>query len=90
MKELRDPVTKYAVYYNEERKIWERGRMTPVEYEKWLCTMTEEEFAEYMSSEEERYRKKKEESAKKAIKRARDYREDTLAALEERNETGKA
>ena len=43
-----------------------------------------------MSSEEERYRKKKEESAKKAIKRARDYREDTLAALEERNETGKA
>lgn len=90
LKELRDTVKRYAVYYNEERKIWERGRMTPVEYEAWLNAMSESEFETYLKSEEEKYKKTKEESAKKAIKRAREYREDTLAALEERNETGKA
>ena len=90
LKELRDTVKRYAVYYNEERKIWERGRMTPVEYEAWLNAMSESEFQTYLEAEEEKYKKAKEESAKKAIKRAREYREDTLAALEERNETGKA
>ena len=88
LKELRDTVRRYAVYYNEERKIWERGRMTPVEYEAWLDAMSEAEFEAYLETEEERYKKTKEESAKKAIKRAREYREDTLASLEERNETG--
>ena len=90
LKELRDTVKRYAVYYNEERKIWERGRMTPVEYEAWLDAMTESEFQAYLETEEEKYKKTKEKSAKKAIKRAREYREDTLAALEERNETGEA
>lgn len=90
LKELRDTVKLYVVYYNEERKIWERGRMTPVEYEEWLNAMSEEELQTYLASEEEKYKKTKEASAKKAIKRAREYREDTLAALEERNETGKA
>ena len=90
IKELRDTVKRYAVYYNEERKIWERGRMTPIEYEGWLNAMSEEEFQTYLASEEEKYKRTKEESAKKAVKRAREYREDTLAALEERNETGKA
>ena len=89
LKELRDTVKRYAVYYNEERKIWDRGRMTPVEYEEWLNAMSESEFQAYLEAEEEKYKKTKEESAKKAIKRAREYREDTLAALEERNETGK-
>ena len=90
LKELRDIVKRYAVYYNEERKIWERGRMTPAEYEAWLDAMPEPEFQAYLEAEEEKYKKTKEESAKKAIKRAREYREDTLAAMEERNETYKA
>ena len=90
LKELRDTVKRYAVYYNEERKIWERGRKTPVEYEAWLNAMSETEFTAYLETEEEKYKKTKEESAKKAIKRAREYREDTLAAMEERNETCKA
>ena len=90
LKELRDTVKRYAVYYNEERKIWERGRMAPVEYEAWLNDMSETEFTAYLETEEEKYKKTKEESAKKAIKRAREYREDTLASMEERNETCKA
>ncbi len=64
--------------------------MTPVEYEAWLKDMSETEFTAYLEAEEEKYRKTKEESAKKAIKRAREYREDTLAAVEDRNETCKA
>ena len=90
LKELRDTVKRYAVYYNEERKIWERSRMTPAEYEVWLNAMSEDEFTAYLEAEEEKYRKTKEESAKKAIKRAREYREDTLAAVEDRNEICKA
>ena len=64
--------------------------MTPAEYEAWLDAMPEPEFQAYLEAEEEKYKKTKEESAKKAIKRAREYREDTLAAMEERNETYKA
>lgn len=90
LKELRDTAKRYAVYYNEERKIWERGRMTPVEYEAWLDSMSESEFQAYLEAEEEKYKKAKEESVKKAIKRAREYQEDTRAAMEERNETCKA
>ncbi len=90
LKELRDTVKRYAVYYNEERKIWERGRMTPVEYEAWLNAMSEAEFQSYLEVEEEKYKKTKEESTRKAIKRAREYRENTLTAMgEHRNETGK-
>jgi hypothetical protein len=68
----------------------EKAQLAAKIYENGISSMTEEEFAEYVSSEEERYRKKKEESTKKAIERAREYREDALAAMEERNETCKA
>ncbi|MCQ2510979.1 MAG: IS3 family transposase [Lachnospiraceae bacterium] len=86
LEELQAKVSEYALYYNEERKIWERGKKTPVEYEAWLEGMSEEEFSDYLAQEEERYRKMKELSAEKAIKSARERREDTLAALEEIDE----
>ena len=90
IEELKDKVNEYAVYYNEERKIWERGKLTPIEYEDWLNAMTDEEFQDYLAKEEEKYRKQKEESAEKAIRRAREYRDNTLAALEEKtDETGR-
>lgn len=82
LEELQSKVSEYALYYNEERRIWERGKKTPVEYEAWLEGMSEEEFLDYLAQEEERYRKMKELSAEKAIKSARERREDTLAALE--------
>lgn len=86
LEELQTKTSEYALYYNEERKIWERGKMTPVEYEAWLEGMSEEEFGTYLAQEEERYRKMKEQSAEKAVRSARERREDTLAALEEINE----
>lgn len=89
IEELRDKVKEYAVYYNEERGIWERGKMTPVEYEAWLDAMTEEEFSAYIAEEEEKYRKTREESAEKAIIRAREYQENRLAKVKEnKNEAG--
>ena len=78
------------MYYNEERRIHSRGKMTPAEYEAYLCAMDEDTFAAYMADEEEKYLKKKEEAAVKAAERARERREAIEARLEEiANETGR-
>lgn len=78
------------MYYNEERRIHSRGKMTPAEYEAYLCAMDEDAFAAYMAAEEEKYLKKKEEAAAKATERARERREAIEARLEEvANETGR-
>lgn len=69
--ELRNLVAEYADYYNHERGMWDRGRMTPIEYEKHLLSMTEEEFSDYLTKEEEKYKKMKEEATKRAIERAK-------------------
>lgn len=88
--ELREKVQDYSVYYNEERRIHSRGKMTPAEYEAYLCAMDEDAFAAYMAAEEEKYLKKKEEAAAKATERARERREAIEARLEEvANETGR-
>ena len=88
--ELREKVQDYSVYYNEERRIHSRGKMTPVEYEAYLCAMDEDTFAAYMADEKEKYLKKKEEAAVKAAERARERREAIEARLEEiANETGR-
>ncbi len=42
--ELRELVARYAEYYNYERRMWDKGRMTPVEYEQYLLAMNEAEF----------------------------------------------
>lgn len=69
--ELRDLVAQYADYYNHERRMWDRGHMTPVEYEQYLLSMTEEEFSEYLAREEEKYQQMKENAARRAIERAK-------------------
>ncbi len=69
--ELRALVAKYADYYNHERRMWERLRMTPVEYEEYLLKMTEEAFSAYLAQEEEKYQRMKEQAAKRAIERAK-------------------
>ena len=88
--ELREKVQDYSVYYNEERRIHSRGKMTPAEYEAYLCALDEDAFAAYMAAEEEKYLKKKEEAAAKATERARERREAIKTRLEEiTNETGR-
>ena len=69
--ELKELIAQYADYYNHERRMWDRGRMTPIEYEQYLLSMTEDEFSEYLAREEEKYQRMKENAAKLAIERAK-------------------
>ena len=62
-------IEEYAYYYNYERSVWERNHMTPMEYEAYLLSLTDEEYAAYMEQETERFINKKEEAKMKAIER---------------------
>ena len=64
--ELKKMVAEYEYYYNNERGMWDRGRMTPVEYETYLLSMNEDEFAKYLAQEEEKYQEMKEKAAELA------------------------
>lgn len=83
LEELRCAVQDYGVYYNEERRMWGRKHMTPVEYESYLMSLSDEEFAEYLAAEEAAIQKRKEKSAQEAADRARMYRERVETAQEE-------
>lgn len=83
IEELKGKVMDYSVYYNKERRMWDRGRMTPVEYEAYLSAMKEEEFAGYLAMEEERYLRMKEKSAQKAVQNAKEYKDTIQNKLED-------
>ena len=68
--ELQVMCRNYIDYYNNERKQWNRNRMTPVQYEAYLNSMSEEEFAVYLEKEEQKYEQMKAEAVEKARKRA--------------------
>ena len=72
LEELQAMIEGYKYYFNYERGMWDRQRMTPVEYEKYLSSLSEEEFQKYLDAEEIRYREMKAESIKKAKARAKD------------------
>lgn len=76
--ELSKRLENYAHYWNNERKQWTRNRMTPVRYEEYLNSMSEEEFSSYLRKEKERYNKMREGAVEKARKRA-----ECLGAVEE-------
>ena len=57
--------------------------MTPVEYESYLLSMSDEEFADYLVAEEEASLKRKVKSAQEAADRARTYRARVEKAQEE-------
>lgn len=67
--ELKKTVAEFADYYNNERGMWDRGRMTPAEYEKYLLSLDEEGFMKYLKREEEKYNAMKERAARLAKKR---------------------
>lgn len=91
LEELRSKVDEYSVYYNHERGMWDKQRMTPVEFEKYLTEMDEVQFAAYLAEEEERYLEMKEKSAQRAVQSAKEYKEFTEEQLEGLgDETGKS
>ena len=77
LKELQKCIDKYSFYYNNERGMWDKGRMTPTEYEEYLEGMSEAEFSEYLVKEEKRFADMKAKSAENAHKVAKRYKEFT-------------
>lgn len=69
--ELIDMADRYLTYYNTERGQWTRNRMTPVRYQVYLQSMSDEEFSAYLEKETAKYEKMKEKAAAKAIERAK-------------------
>lgn len=69
-KDVKRVVDEYVYYYNYERPQWSRNKMTPVDYEKYLDSMSDGEYSEYMEIEQEKYDKMMEKAGIKALKRA--------------------
>lgn len=67
--ELRALADDYADYYNRERGQWSRMRMTPVEYEAWLSSLTDAEFEGYLAREEAEWDKMRARAAELAKRR---------------------
>nr|MBQ4457311.1 IS3 family transposase [Clostridia bacterium] len=89
LNELQIQIDDYRVYYNEKRRIWERKKMTPSEYEAYLESLDEKAFREYMKKEEAVFLRKKEKSAQAAVDKAKRRKKAIKDRLEEiENETG--
>lgn len=81
LEELQECIDRYSFYYNNERGMWDRGRMTPAEYEKYLEGMSEAEFSEYLAREEKRFADMKAKSAENAHMAAKNYKEFTEKSI---------
>ena len=66
---LRKRVEEFVYYYNHERGLWDRKHMTPIEYEEYLLSMSDEAFEYYLAEEEEAYIRMKIRAAELAKKR---------------------
>lgn len=69
IRELKKLVEEYSWYYNNERGMWDKGRMAPAEYEDYLSGLDEEGFGRYLAAEEKKYNEMKEKAAELAKKR---------------------
>lgn len=81
--ELQKCIAEYSDYYNNERGMWDKGEMTPAEYEKYLTEMDDEAFAKYLADEEKKYLEMKEKAAEKAVQNAKEYKAFIEDAMEE-------
>lgn len=70
--EIRNEVLEYIEYYNHRRPQWNRNKMTPVEFEKYLLDMIDEDFDKYVDKEKQKYDTMMAKAKAKAIKRAHD------------------
>ena len=70
--EIRSEVLEYIEYYNYRRPQWNRNKMTPVEFEKYLLEMSDDDFEKYVDKEKDKYDTMMVKARDKAIKRAHD------------------
>ena len=70
--ELRELIEDYKYYYNFERGRWDHLQMTPVAYEEYLTSLSDEEFQKYLDEGEVQYREMKAHSAEHARARVKD------------------
>lgn len=71
IEELKACINDYAYYYNNERHQWNLRRMTPVQYDTWLKSLSDDEYAQIIEEYEKKYTEMKEAAARKAIDRAK-------------------
>lgn len=81
LEELQECIDEYSFYYNNERGMWDKGKMTPAEYEKHLTSMSESDFSEYLAKEEKRFEEMKAKSAENAHMTAKNYKEFTEKSI---------
>ena len=74
--ELRDLIESYRDYYNNERHVKSRKRMTPVQYERYLLSLSDDEWARYIAERKAEYDDMKERSRKKAAEYERSHGEE--------------
>ena len=67
--ELRSELERYKAYFNEIRGQWTRGKMTPLQREAWINSLSPAEYEEWQKKETERYKQMKHRSRQKAIER---------------------
>lgn len=67
--EVKDSLSKYIDYYNNRRPQWNRNKMTPVQYEKYLLSLSDEEYDLYLKIEEDKYKRMKQRAKDLAIER---------------------
>lgn len=51
--------------------MWEKKRMTPIEYEEYLLSLSPEEFGEYLKAEKKKYDGMKKKAAELAKQHAK-------------------
>ena len=72
MEEISSEVEDYVEYYNDRRPQWDRNKMTPMAFEKYLTEMDDDAFERYVSKEREKYDKMMARSKEKALRRAQE------------------
>lgn len=67
--ELEAMINSYADYYNNDRHQWDRMKMTPAEFEKYLNSLSDEDFQKYIDLETAKYDRMKKHAESLAIAR---------------------
>ena len=69
IEEIVQELERYKSYYNEVRGQWNRGKMTPMQREAWINSLSDVDFEKWQEQELKRYNEMKQKAREKAIER---------------------